>query len=191
MKRIRVLQRTTIYRGQIIRLIRERLELEGHRFIRETVLHPGAVVVIPLMDHSRMLFVRQYRRAIRRFLLELPAGTLAPGERLMECAKRELEEETGWRARHLRRVAQFYAAPGFISERLTVFLAWGLTKTLAHPEADEFVTPIILSLDDALKKVDAGAICDAKSIIGVLLTRRWLQMGRLPGRPQRRRQKRA
>jgi 8-oxo-dGTP pyrophosphatase MutT (NUDIX family) len=76
--------------------------------VRETVQHPGAVVIVPMQDESRMVFVRQYRRAIRRELLELPAGTLGAGERRIACARRELEEETGWRARQMRRIGQFY-----------------------------------------------------------------------------------
>ena len=158
----------------MIRLIREVLDVRGHRIVRETVKHPGAVVIVPLLDRSRIVFVRQYRRAIGRELLELPAGTLGIGERREACARRELEEETGWRARHLRRIGQFYAAPGFISEQLTVFLAQGLRGVTARPEPDEFVEPVILSLQTALAKIRSGAICDAKSIIGILFAERLL-----------------
>ena len=145
------------------------LDIRGQRLIRETIRHPGAVVIVPLLDRSRVVFVRQYRRAIRRELLELPAGTLGKGERREACARRELEEETGWRAGRLRRLGQFYAAPGFVSEQMTVFLAQDLTQVGAQPEADEFVTPVVLSFKEALAKIRSGAICDAKTIIGVLL----------------------
>jgi len=175
MTRIRVVKRTTLYRGRIIRLIREVLQIRGQRLVRETVLHPGAVVVIPLLDRSRVVFVRQYRRAIGRELLELPAGTLNPGERRAACARRELQEETGWRARTMRRIGQFYAAPGFISEQLTVFVATGLTPVGAHPEPDELVRPIILPLSAALAKIRSGEICDAKTIIGILFVQRLLK----------------
>ena len=173
--RTRLITRRTIYQGRIIRLIREVLEVGGHRIIRETVQHPGAVVIVPVLDHRRIVFVRQYRRAIGRQLLELPAGTLEPGERREACARRELQEETGWRARRLRRIAQFYAAPGFISEQLTVFLAEGLTASEANPEPDESLTPVILPLQTALSKIRSGAICDAKSIIGILFAERLLR----------------
>ena len=172
MKRIRVVERRTIYQGRIIRLDREVLQVDGHRMVRETVHHPGAVVVVPVLPGRRLVFVRQYRRAVRRMLLELPAGTLEPGERRDVCARRELAEETGWRARRLRRIAQFYAAPGIISEQLTVFLAEGLRLDAANPEPDEMVTPVVLSLSSALAKIRSGAICDAKSIIGVLFAER-------------------
>ena len=171
---IRVVKRTTIYRGRVIRLIREVLDAGGRQMVRETVLHPGAVVIVPFVDRSHIVFVRQYRRAIGRELLELPAGTLGAGERRERCARRELEEETGWRARRMRRIGQFYAAPGFISEQLTVFLATGLTQMGARPEPDEVVTPVVLSLQRALAKIRSGAICDAKSIIGVLFAQRIL-----------------
>lgn len=167
MSKPRMIRRRTVYEGRIIRLIREVLDVDGHRLIRETVLHPGAVVMVPMLDRSRIVFVRQYRRAIRRYLLELPAGTLASGERPSACAQRELEEEVGFRAKRLTKLGQFYAAPGFASERMTVFLAEGLTTVKARPEADELLTPVILSLSTALAKIRSGAICDAKTIIGL------------------------
>lgn len=167
--RRRLIQRVTLHRGAIIRLIRETLELNGRRMIRETVQHPGAVVILPMLDASQIVFVRQYRRAVGRSLLELPAGTLTAGERPLACARRELEEETGWRARRMRRLIRFYAAPGFSSEQMTLFLAQDLRWIGARPDPDEFVQPVVLSLKAARAKIASGAICDAKSIIGVLL----------------------
>jgi len=172
MARVRLIARRSIYRGRIIRLVSEVLEVGGRRIVRETVQHPGAVVIVPMLGASRIVFVRQYRRAINRELLELPAGTLEPGERKDACARRELEEETGWRAARLRRIGQFYAAPGFISEQLTVFLAQGLTPVAARPDPDEFVRPVVLPLRTALSRIASGSICDAKTIIGVLFARR-------------------
>ena len=167
-----LIKRTTLYEGKVIQLIREVLDVNGQRVLRETVKHPGAVVIVPLLDASHMVFVRQYRRAIDRNLLELPAGTLGAGESRLACAKRELEEETGWRAGRMRRLVQFFAAPGFISEQMTLFLAQDLTRVGAHPEPDEIVTPVILTIRQALAKIRSGAICDAKTIIGVLFVSR-------------------
>lgn len=178
MIRVRLIRRTTIYHGKIIRLMREVIEVDGRRMVRETIKHPGAVVIVPLLDRSHIVFVRQYRRAIKRELLELPAGTLGAGERRAACAKRELEEETGWRAHRLRRIGQFYAAPGVISEQLTVFLAQDLTPVPPRPEPDELVTPVVLTLQQALAKIRSGAICDAKTIIGVLFAQRYLAASR-------------
>ena len=178
MSSIRLVKRTTIYKGAIIQLIREALEVNGHRMVRETIRHPGAVVVVPMLDRSRIVFVRQYRRAIGRVLLELPAGTLKEGESREACARRELEEETGWRAGRMKRIGQFYAAPGFLSEQMTLFLAQDLTQVGAQPDPDELVTPIVLSLQTALPKIRSGAICDAKTILGVLLAQRTLSRPR-------------
>ena len=175
MPRMQLVSRKTIYQGHVIRLVREVLKSNGRTFARETIQHPGAVVILPVLDDARIVFVRQYRRAIGRFILELPAGTLMPGEPKQRCAQRELEEETGWRATQWQRLGQFYAAPGFLSEQMTLFLAHGLTKTVARPEPDEWLTPVILSLNSAVAKIRSGAICDAKSIIGVLVLREWLR----------------
>ena len=172
--RLRLLSRRTVYQGRIIRLVQESIQHGSRRLLREVIEHPGAAVIVPLIDRSRIVFVRQYRRPIRRELLELPAGTLAPGERRDVCARRELEEETGWRARRWRRIGQFFAAPGFCTEQLTIFLAEGLTQAVAHPEPDESLEPVILTLDQALRKIESGEICDAKTIIGTLFAARIL-----------------
>jgi ADP-ribose pyrophosphatase len=171
----RVLKRETIYQGRVIRLVREELQVAGQRFTRETIKHPGAVVIVPLRKDGQLVLVRQYRRAVERTLLELPAGTLEPGEPRLSCAKRELMEETGWRATQWERLGQFYAAPGFISEQMTVYLAQGLTQHQASPEPDEMVTPVYLTLSQAFARIRRGTICDAKTIIGILFAAARLQ----------------
>ena len=170
---MRLIRRRVVYHGRIIRLVQDTLEAGGRRLIRETVQHPGSVVIVPLTDDGRVVFVRQYRRAVGRKLLELPAGTLDHhGEAPLACARRELEEETGWRARRWRRLGRFYPAPGFLSEQMVIFLAEGLTQALAHPEPDEAIEPMILSFAQALAKIASSHICDAKSIIGILFAER-------------------
>lgn len=169
----KVLGQELIYQGRVIKLIRETLRIRGRTIARETILHPGAVVVVPILSDGRVVLVRQYRRAVKRMLLELPAGTLEPGEPREACARRELQEETGWRARRLRRLGRFYAAPGFVSEQMTIFLAQGLTRGRAHPEPDEMVHPVILPMGKALRYVRSGRICDAKTIIGLLFAQRF------------------
>lgn len=164
-------KRELIYQGRVITLIKETFSVGKQRLVREIVLHPGAAVMVPLLEDGRVVMVRQYRRAAGRKLLELPAGTLTPGEPPVQCARRELEEETGWNAKKWRRISSFYAAPGMLSEWMVVFLATGLTKTRAHPEPDEILTPVILPLRTALAKIRSGEICDAKSIIGLLTVR--------------------
>ena len=172
MKRpMRVIRQRELYRGRIIRLIEEELECRGRRIIRETIRHPGAVVILPVLPDGRLVLVRQYRRSVDQWLFELPAGTRDRRESEQACARRELEEEAGWRAARLRRLSRFYAAPGCLSERMTLFLATGLRRTTAHPEPDELLTPVTMTLRTALQKIRTGAICDAKTIIGVL----WLR----------------
>ena len=171
---LRVVGRKTVYRGRVISVVREVLQADGRRLVRETVLHPGSVVIVPMLDRSHLIFVRQFRRAIGRTILELPAGTVTPGEPRLRCAKRELEEETGWRAARWQRLGRFYPAPGFLAEFMTIFLATTLSRREAHPEPDEIITPIVLSLREAKAKIRTGAICDAKSVIGVLFAERRL-----------------
>ena len=169
-----LLGRKVIYEGRVIRLVREELVARGVRLIRETVEHPGAVVIVPILPDGRVLFVRQYRRAIKEYLLELPAGTRDRAESPMACAKRELVEETGWQARKMSLLGSFYSAPGFTSERMILYLAQDLKPTQANPEPDEFVTPVKMKLEDAIKKALNGEIEDGKTIIGLLLAREQL-----------------
>ena len=173
--RVKVLRRTAVYQGRVVRMIREELLVQGRRMVRESVLHPGAAVIVPALDRSRLILVRQYRRSVNRMLLELPAGTLERGEPPARCARRELVEETGWKAARLRRIGRFYAAPGFTTEQLTIFLAQGLTRTAMRPDPDEMVRPVILRITDVLRRIRSGEICDGKTIIGVLFARRYLR----------------
>ena len=162
------LKREVIYEGRVITLVRDELLCNGHRLRRDTVLHPGSVVIIALVDRDHLVLVRQYRRAIERTLLELPAGTLGKGETPLRCAKRELEEETGWTAKTWTRLGGIYPAPGLLSEQMTFFLATALTQRQAHPEPDEVLVPVVLSLKHAFAAIRSGEICDAKTIVGVL-----------------------
>jgi ADP-ribose pyrophosphatase len=167
--KIELLSSKTLFKGRVLHLVRERFIYRSKAMQRETILHPGAVVIIPVLPDGNLLLVKQYRHATRKVLFELPAGTLEPPESPRACAARELIEETGWRARRLEKIAQFYSAPGFTSELMHLFLATGLTPGRANPEEDELLTPVVMSLSATLKKIESHQICDAKTIIGVLL----------------------
>lgn len=180
---VRVMSRRTIYRSRLIRLTRECIRVRGRAIARDTIHHPGAVVVLPFLDRSHVVLVRQYRHAVGRELLELPAGTLGQGERPLTCARRELEEETGWQAGWIAPVTQFYTAPGILSEQMTLFVAGALRRTKPRPEPDEFVEPVVLSLKKAVAEVRAGRIRDAKTIVGLLLAHECFgRSARLPAR---------
>jgi ADP-ribose pyrophosphatase len=136
---------------------------------REIIGTPGAVAIVPLTDDHQVRMVRQYRSAIGEYLLELPAGTLEPGESPEQAAPRELPEETGDRADHWQPLPGFYTVPGMCDEYIHLFLATGLTPGEAKQEADEFIQVVTLPLSEALAMVGRGEIRDAKTIIGLLM----------------------
>ena len=160
----------SIYRGRIVQFRVDTVVLpDGSTAIREIASTPGAVVIVPLTDDRRVRLVRQYRSAIGKFLLELPAGTLEPDESPEEAAPRELAEETGDRAAHWERLAGFHTVPGICNEYLHLFLATGLTPGQTDREADEFMEVVTLPLNEALAMVKTGEVHDAKTIIGLLM----------------------
>lgn len=160
----------TVHRGRIVTLKLERWRTpDGKSFLREVVEHPGAAVVVPILPDGHVVLVRQFRHAIRRWTWEVPAGTLKRGETPLACAKREVEEETGWRARRFRKLVEFFPSPGFCTERMTVFVATGLEKGRQQLDEDESIRVMSVSLADARSWIQQGKIQDAKSIIALLM----------------------
>jgi len=163
-----------IYAGRIVRLELVEVELPGgRRTIREIVRHPGAAVILSLLDldgQEHLLLVRQYRKAVEEAFWELPAGTLEPGETPLDCAQRELVEETGYRAAEWRELLSFYPSPGVLGERMTLFLATDLQPVASEDRAapeDEFIQLGSFTLSAAFDLIADGGIKDAKTIIGV------------------------
>ena len=139
----------------------------------EMIRHPGASAVVPFLSDPgggdpQLLLIRQYRYAAERFLYEIPAGRLEPGEDPAECARRELQEETGCRAERVERLFTMYTTPGFTDEKIHLFLAVGLTMGETGREADEFISVETVTLSRALEMVEQGAIQDAKTALGLL-----------------------
>ena len=168
-RRLRVFSRKTVYRGKIVQLEIDRIkEPGGVTADRELVVHGGSAVVLAHLDDGRLLLVRQYRYAARRWLWELVAGGIEPGESVEKAARRELKEETGYRARTLRRLFDFYPSPGFLTERMSLVEARGLTKSKAAPEPDEVLELGCFTRNELKKMVGSGKIRDGKTLVGLL-----------------------
>jgi ADP-ribose pyrophosphatase len=141
----------------------------GDRVVeREVVRHPGAVTIIPLVDSQHICLIRNYRAAVDETLIELPAGTLEPGEDPQRTAERELAEETGYRAGSCRLIHEFYLSPGILDEKMRLYLATGLTAGDTQREVGEQIENWVVSWDEALELVRTNQIRDAKTIVGLL-----------------------
>lgn len=158
-----------IYSGRVVHLRKDEVTLpNGRKSSREIIEHPGAVVMLAENSQKQLIMVRQFRKAIEDVLLELPAGTLEPNEEIIDCARRELEEETGYQARNWEKIYDFYSAPGFCNERLTLFFAWDLTKTKTNTDHDEFIEVIEYDKKNIISLLSDNQISDAKTLIGIL-----------------------
>ncbi|PTM58590.1 NUDIX hydrolase [Desmospora activa] len=166
----KTIQTTPIFAGRIIQVQVDEVELpDGRRASRELVKHPGAVSILALTEEQKIVLVRQFRKPLEKTILELPAGKLEPGEAPVECAKRELKEETGYTADRLTKVAGFYTSPGFADEYLHIYQAEGLKKGEAIPDTDEFVETVELTLEEAFARLATGEIDDAKTVVALYM----------------------
>ncbi len=178
----RIVSSRIVYRGPVFWVTTDHVEEPGGVTARRDVIHhTGSVVVLAVESGStpQVLLERQYRHAAGDYLWELPAGRIDPGENAMAAAKRELIEETGYRARRWRRILRFYASPGFVAETMAVYLATGLQEGEAEPEADEVIHKWMVPLPQAVKMVLKGTIRDAKTISSVLWLDHMLRAGRI------------
>ena len=155
------------------------IEPGGHVNERDVIRHNGSVVILAIDNAKKkkdpwIVVERQYRHAANQFLWELPAGKLEQGEDALEGAKRELEEETGYRARKWKPLVEYYASPGFLGESMIVFMAEGLVAGDAHPEEDERIELRLVKLSEVLKMIEKGEILDGKTLTSVLLFARQL-----------------
>jgi len=134
------------------------------RVVREIVVHPGAVLIVPLLSDTRIVMIRQVRHAVGCELLELPAGTLEDGEEPTACALRELEEEAGYAARTITPLCEFYTGPGICTERMHAFVARDLQPTAQRLDPTEDIQATVVDLDRALRMIADGQIVDGKTI---------------------------
>ncbi len=142
---------------------------DGQTIRRDVIMHPGAVVILPVLDADHVVLLRNHRFAIGETLWEVPAGTVEPGEPLQVCAERELAEETGYVAAKWRSLGFLYASPGVLDEKLHLFIAETLTPGEAKPEPDEQLHPVTVRFDEAIRMCLSGEIKDAKTITSLLL----------------------
>lgn len=131
--------------------------------------HPGAVAIIALTDDNKLVLVHQYRTSLEQVTIEIPAGKLTPGEDPRDAARRELEEETGYKALDIAYLGSIAVAAGYSDEIIHLYLAMGLTFVGAHPDQDEFVSVDLVDLDEMVNRVLDGRIIDSKTVIGILL----------------------
>ncbi len=176
-----VLKSKVSYTGSIFSVTTDTVtEPGGYTSTRDVIRHNGSVVVLAV-DASvnaadpTVLIERQYRHAAEQFLYELPAGRIEPGEAPLAAAKRELIEETGFRAKKWSRLVRYYASPGFLAETMQVFLAEDVRRGEAEPEDDEDIALLHLPLSEVLGMIEAGKILDGKTILSVLLYARRTQ----------------
>ncbi len=162
-------KRKTVYDGRMVDFVVDTVRLpNGKPATREFIDHPGAVGVLPFVDRNTVVLVRQYRHPVGEITLEMPAGKLDAGESIMTCVKRELHEETGYTARKITPLVDYWPTPAFANEVLHLFVAEGLTEGKHHPDEDEFLDVVRMPFSKALALVKNGAIKDSKTIIGLL-----------------------
>jgi ADP-ribose pyrophosphatase len=162
-------ERRLIYRGRKLDLALQQVRLaDGSVAEREVVLHRGAVTLVPMVDAEHVCLVRNERYAIGRTLLEMPAGTIDEGESADAAAMRELREETGYEAGRITRLAEWFVAPGWLTERMVLYRCDDLRAGPTSHQPDERLEPVIVAWDEAVRMVDDGRIDDAKSMLAIL-----------------------
>ncbi|REJ78946.1 MAG: NUDIX hydrolase [Acidobacteria bacterium] len=164
-----ILSTSTLLVCDLFDVTRSRIRENGVEYYREIIVHPGSAVIVPYFEDGTIALVSQYRHPAGKPLLELPAGSIDPGESAEECASREVREEVGVKAGSLEFLTEFYVSPGFLSEKMTVFLATELTHDPADGDDDEFIDVVRMPLAEAAQLARSGRLCDAKTMLGVLL----------------------
>jgi len=183
--KVKLLSSKVSYRGPLFSVHTDFvLEPGGVESRRDVIHHSGSVVVLAI-DESKskrdpyVLMEEQYRHAAGEFLLEIPAGRKEPGEKMLPAAKRELLEETGFRARRWTKMVRYYASPGFLGEWMQIYLARDLVAGRAAPEEDEYILLRRIPLSALIKAIDAGKILDGKTLIAVQMLDRMIKQGKL------------
>ncbi len=168
-------RRTPLHQGRVFRMVRENVTLDnGVSADLDYIEHPGAAAIVPIIAPGEVLLIKQYRHALKQYIWEIPAGTLNPDEPVMDCARRELIEETGYAASEWQKLGEITPVPGYSDERVHLFLASALAAARQELDADEVLAVHRMPLIQALEMITRGDIQDAKSICGLLLAQKWL-----------------
>jgi len=171
----KLLSSTLTFKGKVFNVFTDTLqEPDGHRHIKDVIRHNGSVVMLAVDERKNptdpdVILERQYRHADVQYLIELPAGSRNPGEAPLAAAKRELMEETGFRARRWTMLIRYFASPGFLGEWMQIYLARDLREGAARPELDEQIEVLRVPLSKAMKMIAEGKIHDGKTLIGLSL----------------------
>jgi ADP-ribose pyrophosphatase len=186
-KKIEVISSTLSYEGPLFRVFTDKIVENGREITRDVVRHNGSVVILAIDDSKNkrdplVVVERQYRHAAKEYLLEVPAGKLEAGEDALAGAKRELLEETGFKAKRWRKTVRYFASPGFLGEFMQVFVAEGLTLGEAQPEYDEQIEIEMVPLSRLLNMIEEGKIHDGKTLISVMLYARLRQAAKKKSR---------
>jgi ADP-ribose pyrophosphatase len=177
MSQERTLRSERIYEGKIINLRVDTVELPtGKKTKREIVEHAGCTAIVAIDSENNILLVRQYRKPVERMLLEIPAGGIEPGEKPLDGARRELEEETGFSATRWEELSLFYTSPGFTTECMYLYLATDLKPVERDADDDENIELLRVPLKKAPELIASGEVCDAKSIAGLLMALRKVRL---------------
>lgn len=171
---MKLISSKTVYKCPLFSVTEDRaVEPGGIEIFRAVVRHGGSAVMMPVDEKGRVLLVRQYRLPAEKSIWELPAGRVDPGETVLKAAKRELVEETGYKARKWTRLSTFFASPGYVAEKMTIFLAEDLTAGEATPMDDENIECRWFTSTELDEMIAGGRIIDAKTMIGFLMWRRY------------------
>jgi ADP-ribose pyrophosphatase len=171
---VEVLSSKIAFDGPLFRVMREDVREPGNKLShRDIIRHNGSVVILAVVDSSKrdplIVMERQYRHAAGQYLWEVPAGKMDEEEERLVAAKRELKEETGYRAKKWTKLVRYFASPGFLGEWMQIFLAEGLIAGEAEPEEDELLEVVLVPLSEVLRMIDAGKILDGKTLVSVQL----------------------
>lgn len=170
-QRFRVERTEVVFQGRIFRVTRETVVAAGNKMVAEVVRHSGSAVIVARRADGRVLLVRQFRLPLRRYLWEAAAGRLDAGETPLEGARRELQEETGFTASRWRLLARFHPSPGFMDEKMWLFLAEGLRPGPASPDPDEVIRHRWFTVSQLGEMVRRGKIQDGKTLLGYFFLR--------------------